>query len=218
VTSNPGVANRVVRAVETSGVAHLRPDRYRDQRPNTVVGGLQRPTYRLPTADCGDLLPTADHVRGESIDLAHADRDRGPGRWRQQSFAHPPSPVRGHHLDLQYGGAHVEQAGVHPLQPAGAFLQQVLVETDRARASNTGCGGIQDSGIRPSSSSSRSSWASLRSILARRFGPRRAAVSAGSARCASIPARCNSSTTYRHPVQPSNAEATSHRSANRPNH
>jgi hypothetical protein len=31
------------------------------------------------------------------------------------------------------------------------------------------------------------------------FGPRAAAVSAGSARCASTPARCNSSTTNRHP-------------------
>ncbi len=43
--------------------------------------------------------------------------------------------------------------------------------------------------------------------FARRFGPRAAAVSAGSARCASIPARCNSSTTKRQPVQASTANA-----------
>jgi hypothetical protein len=43
--------------------------------------------------------------------------------------------------------------------------------------------------------------------LARRFGPRAAAVSAGSARCASIPARRSSSVTNRQPVQASTANA-----------
>jgi len=44
--------------------------------------------------------------------------------------------------------------------------------------------------------------------LARRFRPRNAEVSAGSARCAVTPALVISSTMYRQPVQPSIANAT----------
>jgi hypothetical protein len=44
--------------------------------------------------------------------------------------------------------------------------------------------------------------------LARRFGPRNAEVSAGSARCAITPALAISSAMYRQPVQPSIANAT----------
>jgi hypothetical protein len=46
-----------------------------------------------------------------------------------------------------------------------------------------------------------------RSVFARRLGPRLARVSAGSARCASIPARSSSSTMKRHPAVPSRANA-----------
>jgi hypothetical protein len=70
-------------------------------------------------------------------------------------------------------------------------------------------GGIQELGSRPCSSSSRSSRASVRSVLARRLGPRRLLVSAGSARCATNPAAWSSSTTNRQPVHPSTANPPS---------
>jgi hypothetical protein len=54
--------------------------------------------------------------------------------------------------------------------------------------------------------------------LACRFLPRRAAVPAGSARCAAIPAAASSSATYRQPAHPSTANATSSRPANRAGH
>ena len=47
---------------------------------------------------------------------------------------------------------------------------------------------------------------SVLSVLACCFGPRRCAVSAGSASSAVIPARCSSCTTNSHPVQPSTAK------------
>jgi hypothetical protein len=79
--------------------------------------------------------------------------------------------------------------GVHPSQPAVAFVEQVLLSRTRAQASSTGWGGIHNSGIRPSINRLRSRCASVRSVLARCLGPRRAAVSAGSATCAVISAR-----------------------------
>jgi hypothetical protein len=54
-----------------------------------------------------------------------------------------------------------------------------------------------------------------RSVLTRRLGPRRAAVSAGSAISTVIPARASFSVMNRHPVQPSTANVTSSRPANR---
>ena len=60
-------------------------------------------------------------------------------------------------------------------------------------------GGIHDSGRRPAINSSRRCRASARSLLARFLFPRRAAVSAGSARCTAAPTRRSSSTTNRQP-------------------
>src|SRR6516225_1290999 len=71
------------------------------------------------------------------------------------------------------------------------------------RTSITCAGGIHDSGNRPSNNRVRSSRASERSVLARFFGPRKAATSAGSPICTLAPAASSSSLTYRHPVQPS---------------
>ena len=79
----------------------------------------------------------------------------------------------------------------------------------RLRISSTCAGGIHDSGNRPSNSSVRSNRASARSVLARFFGPRNAAISAGSPRCTPTPAAASSSLTYRHPVQPSSANSAS---------
>src|SRR6185312_4084653 len=50
---------------------------------------------------------------------------------------------------------------------------------------------------------------SVLSVFACRRPPRNAAVSAGSPTCAISPAAASSSATYRHPVQPSNANSTS---------
>ena len=70
-------------------------------------------------------------------------------------------------------------------------------------------GGIQHSGSRPSASSSRRCRESVLSVLACRLRPRANAVSAGSATCATTPAPASSSATYRQPVHPSSANATS---------
>src|SRR6266849_5471006 len=76
-------------------------------------------------------------------------------------------------------------------------------------------GGIQHSGSRPSASSALRCRQSVLSVLACRLRPRAKAVSAGSARCAATPAAASSSATYRHPVHPSTANATSSRPLNR---
>jgi hypothetical protein len=58
----------------------------------------------------------------------------------------------------------------------------------------------------------------VRAIALRALGPRRSAVSAGSARCASAPTRRSSSTTNRQPVVASSATSSSwprNRSKNR---
>ena len=57
-----------------------------------------------------------------------------------------------------------------------------------ARASSTCCGGIQHSGRSPAIRCTRRCRVSVLSVLACRFLPRSAAVSAGSARCGVIPA------------------------------
>jgi hypothetical protein len=76
-------------------------------------------------------------------------------------------------------------------------------------------GGIQRSGSRPSASNSRRCRESVLSVLACRLRPRAKAVSAGSATCAATPPAASSSATYRQPVHPSSANATSSRPANR---
>ena len=70
---------------------------------------------------------------------------------------------------------------------------RVQYNRPRVRISSTCAGGIHDSGNRPSTSSVRSSRASARSVLARFFGPRNAAISAGSPRCTPTPAAASSS-------------------------
>jgi hypothetical protein len=69
-------------------------------------------------------------------------------------------------------------------------------------------GGIHDSGSRSTINSSRRCRASARSVFGRFFRPRRAAVSAGSARCTSAPIARSSSTTNRQPVVASNATSS----------
>src|SRR4051794_13498686 len=70
-------------------------------------------------------------------------------------------------------------------------------------------GGIQASGSSPASSSRSCSSQSLSSVFARCLRPRLAAVSAGSARRATCPARSITSTTNRHPVVPSSTNSAS---------
>jgi hypothetical protein len=77
------------------------------------------------------------------------------------------------------------------------------------RSSEMWKGGIQASGSSPRRSSRSSSWQSAASVFARRFLPRRAAVSAGSARWAVSPARSISSTMKRQPVVASRARCAS---------
>ena len=75
---------------------------------------------------------------------------------------------------------------------------------------------VISSGSLPSASSIRRCRESVLSVLACRLRPRANAVSAGSARCAVIPAAASSSATYRQPALPSIANATSSsRPANR---
>ena len=114
-------------------------------------------------------------------------------------------------------GALVEQHRVDPLHPPGVLCPQVLVELEQRPA-------LQDLRRRDPAlrqpalaSSSRRCRASALSVLARRFGPRRCAVSAGSARCGVSPAAAISSAMYRQPVQPSIANAASY-PANRASH
>ena len=93
--------------------------------------GLQRPAGRLAAAHHADLLAHPGHVRGEPVDLAQGDVDGRAGGGGQLRGRQAFPSRRGHGADVEVGGAQVEQAGVHPLQPAGAFVEQVLVEPDQ---------------------------------------------------------------------------------------
>src|SRR3954447_6978999 len=76
------------------------------------------------------------------------------------------------------------------------------------RHSRTCAGGIHASGKRPSASNIRNQRASARSVLAWRFLPRSALVSAASARCTTTPALAKTSYTNSQPVHASNATST----------
>src|SRR3954451_16913748 len=76
------------------------------------------------------------------------------------------------------------------------------------RHSRTCAGGIHASGKRPSASNIRNQRASARSVLAWRFLPRSALVSAASARCTTTPALPKPSYTNSQPVHASNATST----------
>src|SRR4051812_13585118 len=69
------------------------------------------------------------------------------------------------------------------------------------RQSRTCAGGIHASGKRPSASNVRNQRASARAVLAWRFLPRSALVSAGSPRCVTTPAASSTSYTNNQPVQ-----------------
>jgi hypothetical protein len=99
----------------------------------------------------------------------------------------------------------VQQDRVDALTPAGVLFAQALEQLQPGARP----GQVRRRDLRlgqPPVGESRSGRASARSVLARRFGPRAAAVSARSTTGASTPARCSSSTTNRRLVQPLDGE------------
>ncbi len=99
----------------------------------------------------------------------------------------------------------------HPLVPAPALIQQVLIQPDGSpRLQHVFRRDPGLSGRSPAIRCTRRCGVSVLSVLACRFFPRSAAVSAGSARCGLTPAATSSSTTRRQPVQPP-ARAPPHR-------
>ena len=194
---------------EAAGVAHLGPDRHRGDRADAKVGGSQRPAARLAAGAGGP-----------------ARRAAGPGSPLSRSSCRRPTSTA-------WRPAGDSSAAVRRAWPAALVSEAMtgtpwwyrvawtrcshavrsssksLYSRTLALASSTCTGGIHDSGRSPLISSSRRWRASDRSVLARRLRPPLAAVSAGSARWAPMPARSSSSTTYRQPVQPSTAKATS---------
>ena len=96
--------------------------------------------------------------------------------------------------------AMVVEHRVNPLLHSPRWSTSVWRNRTRARRSRMCSGGIHDSGSRSTINSSRRWRASARSVLGRFSRPRRAAVSAGSARCTWAPIACSSWTTNRQPV------------------
>ena len=95
----------------------------------------------------------------------------------------------------------MEQLGVDALLPAAALVHQGAVQPAQAADLQHVCG--RDPRLREpplQQPECTAAAASARSVLARFFGPRSVAISAGSPRCTPTPAAANSSLTYRHPV------------------
>ncbi|HEV2254557.1 MAG TPA: hypothetical protein VGS06_15310 [Streptosporangiaceae bacterium] len=106
----------------------------------------------------------------------------------------------------------MEQDRVDPLRPGGALAAQVVVQLQQRPAFQDVPG--RDPALRQPALGQQHPLVPGVGLIAVSF-PRRAALSAGSARCAAIPAAASSSTTYRHPAHPSTANATSSRPADR---
>jgi hypothetical protein len=102
----------------------------------------------------------------------------------------------------------VETERLDPVRPAGVLGPQILVELEQRPPLEDLPGWDVALGQPTCREQLAEQFASALSVLARRFGPRSAEVSAGSARCAVTPALSISSAMYRQPVQPSIVNAT----------
>jgi hypothetical protein len=160
---------------------------------------LPRPPDRDPCRRSPASRLTRPAARGPE-----AERARGsPRQTRSGEAAGPSASGQGTGRKAGRGTAH-EGAG-RGARTVGAAHGRSGLSPERAqctlaRRSRMWAGGIQDSGRRFSTSSSRSSRTSRRSVLARRLRSRFALVCAGSARRTSTPARQHFSTTKRQPV------------------
>jgi hypothetical protein len=202
------VCRTALREARSGESPQFAPQRRGGDRPD-AVGGLQRPAAGLPVGERGDLLAQRVELGIRASRLTQRGGHRLlPGRRQALTGLEParlsrPSRSAGNRRD-----AVVQQDRVDAAEPSGVLLAQILEQLQP---------GAHLQHVRRRDPRSRAAarrraaraavGASARSVLARRFGPRAAAVSAGSARCASTPARCSSSTTNRQPVQPSTANA-----------
>ena len=127
-------------------------------------------------------------LEGEFIDTARRGIDVVASRRRQLG---PRERVATRFGEQRGNGwaALLEQLGVDALLPAPPLIHQPAIQPTQDRGSPPRAPlGIQDSGNRLSNNSVRSNCASARSVLARFFGPRNTAISAGSPTCTPMPA------------------------------
>ena len=183
-------------------------------RRRTVPG--PGPCSGLAAGERGDLGVHRAELGLQVIHPAQRDRDRlrpggrqpHPGAVGGQSGAHlrvaePPG---------QAGHALVEQGGVDPLGPGGVLLGQVAVQLQQRP---------QLAHLLGRDSRQRHPPVSYQDAKATGIGLVGLGVPLGAAQVRSLgqqrrdPARCSSSTTNCHPVQPSTANITSWRPANR---
>jgi hypothetical protein len=85
----------------------------------------------LAASDPVDLLAHPAQFLGQSIDLSHAGVNRGASRRGQRRRGNAFPASRRHRLDVEIHGAQVIETGLHPLQPAGALIEHVLVEPNQ---------------------------------------------------------------------------------------
>ncbi len=90
---------------------------------------LQCPTARLLGAELADLLAKRRHLGAEPLDLAHPDLHCETTGDRQVSIFEVLVSGFGGESGGQVGHAVVIEGGVHALESARAFIEQVLVET-----------------------------------------------------------------------------------------
>ena len=157
-------------------------------------------------------LERGEHVQGGGdLQLPGRRQVRGGGRTqRLQALARcaaRPHPAR---------GALMEEHRVDALHPGGVLGPQVVVGLQQRPA-------LQDVRRRDPALGQPPVGQQLPQVprvglvgLGVPLAAPSAAVSAGSPTCAATPAAASSSATYRHPVHPSSANATSSRPANRP--
>ena len=177
-------------------------------RPGQVPGGNQQlvpPVLQVP-------FQAGEHVQGGS-DLRLPGRRQVRRSSRTQRGGAPPGAQRAPRSAAGRPGGRRPRGRAAPTPCA----RNEDRDTAPAAPGTPGCdqAGPSIPGADHRASSRRRCRESVLSVLACRLRPRAAAVSAGSATCAATPAAASSSATYRHPVHPSSANATSSRPANR---
>ena len=172
-----------------------------------MTGGLPQLMAQRAHAGFGG----GEHVQGGG-DLKLPGRRQVRGRGRPQ-----PGQARlgAQGVLAEWWGALVEEHRVDALHPGGVRTVQVVVGLQQRPVLQDVY--RRDPALRePALGQQRPEMPGVGlSVLACRLRPRSVAVSAGSARCTAIPAAASSPATYRHPVHPSTANATSSRPANR---
>jgi hypothetical protein len=183
---------------------NLGPDRHRGQ-PADPIAAHERLAARLGPSDAGQLAVQQIELDLEVVDQPQGQLDRLTSHRRELGPGQPGPPVSGEQLGTLRQPV-VEQDRVDALIPAGPLADQGTAQPDLGARVGDVSWWHPGLGQGACAQQLPQVVGVVRSVLARRLGPRSARVSAGSARCAALPARSSSSATNRQPVVASRAK------------